>query len=345
MASLECGGRSAGNRTARAQGKDTELLVMTRAGRLTGAIALIGAMALAGCVQQRGDTTSLPTSGVYTVGSPYQLNGVWYYPAEDYSYDESGLASVAEPDSGGRVLTNGEIFDPAELTASHKTLPIPSLARVINLDNGRMVVVRINDRGPPTNGRLIHLSPRGAQLLDFNHSGVGKVRVQILAEESRAIAAAARQGTPAAILAKTDGPAPKAAPRGTVEADGPGAGPTVGKTASAGVVGLAPAPPASVPGAVVAGRFLPAPVVAQAPVSGRERLFVQVGSPANAERANQLRARLAALGQPASVSNTAVGKQRLQRVRVGPLDGVERADTVLNQIIQAGLTEAKIVIE
>jgi rare lipoprotein A len=318
---------------------------MNRWRRLRGGIVSVGVTALAACAPPSVGGPGLPTSGVYAIGKPYQINGAWYYPAEDWRYDESGVASWSGPESHGKTTANGELHDPDELTAAHKTLPMPSLARVINLDNGRSVVVRINDRGPNANGRIIDLSRRGAQLLGFEASGSAKVRVQILAEESRAIAAAARQATPAAILAETDGPAPKPAPRGKVEASGPTNGPTTGADPAASLLKIPDPPPATVAGAVVGGRFVPAPIVAELPVKGRERLFIQVGSPSNAENVNRIRSRLAALGQPASVSAASRGKQSLQRVRVGPLDNVDRADALLDTIIQAGLTEAKIVVD
>jgi len=299
---------------------------------------------LAACAQApTGGGTGLPTSGIYKIGKPYQINGVWYYPAEDFNYDETGVASWYGPGFHAKNTANGEIYDQNELTAAHKTLPMPSLVRVTNLDNGRSVVVRVNDRGPYANGRVIDMSRRGAQLLGFEGSGTAKVRVKILAEETRAIAAAARQGTPAPILAETDGPVPKPVPRARIEVAGP-AGPTTGKP-TVGNVGVTVPPPATVAGSMVAGRFVPAPLVSQMPVRGQENLYVQVGAFGSAENVARARARLAAMGQPANVSSTRSGKLTLQRVRVGPLDSVDRADVVLNQIIQAGLTEAKIVVD
>ncbi len=328
---------------------------MGRWRRLKGGIVLVGVAMLAACAQAPvGGGSGLPTSGIYKVGKPYQINGVWYYPGEDFNYDETGIASWYGPGFHEKATANGELYDQNELTAAHKTLPMPSLVRVTNLDNGRSIVVRINDRGPYANGRVIDLSRRGAQLLGFEGGGTAKVRVQILAEESRVIAAAARQGTPAPILAELDGPSPKPAPRGRIDvtgpANGPGTngptgGPTVGKAPAAGVVGTPVPPPSTVAGAMVGGRFVPSPVVAELPVKGHDHIFVQVGAFGSAENVARARSRLAAIGQPANVTAARTGKQTLQRVRVGPLDSVDRADTVLNQIIQAGLTEAKIVID
>ncbi|AWK87001.1 septal ring lytic transglycosylase RlpA family protein [Azospirillum thermophilum] len=318
---------------------------MARGMGLRAAIVLAGVLALAACAEKPVKPGGLPTSGIYKVGKPYQVNGVWYYPSEDYSYDETGIGSWYGPGFHEKTTANGELYDQNELTAAHKTLPMPSLVRVTNLENGRSIVVRINDRGPFVNGRVIDLSRRGAQLLGYESVGTAKVRVQILAEESRAIAAAARQGTPAPILAETEGPPPKAAPRSKVEVAGASGPVSNGRPASSGVVGAPVPPPSTVPGAVVGGRFVPAPVVVDMPVKSQENIFVQVGAFGSAENVARVRARLAAIGQQAVVTPTMAGRQRLDRVRVGPLQSVDQADSVLNQILQAGLTEAKIVVD
>lgn len=93
------------------------------------------------------------------------------------------------------------------------------------------------------------------------------------------------------------------------------------------------------------GRFVPAPVVAQLPVRAHEAIYVQVGAFGSEENVAKARARLSSIGQRASVSQTRTAGLTLHRVRVGPLDSVDRADTLLTQIIQAGLTEAKIVVD
>lgn len=306
------------------------------------AIVLAGALSLLACAQQpsTGDG-GLPRSGIYKVGKPYQVGGVWYYPAEDYTYDETGVASWYGPGFHTRATANGEPYDENEMTAAHKTLPMPSMVRVTNLDNGRSVIVRVNDRGPFKPGRIIDLSRRGAQLLGFEGSGTAKVRVQILAEESRQLAAAARRNTPPAILAETEGPAPRPAPRARVEvANAPAAAVSTG----AGITATPVPPPATVAGAEVGGRFLPAPQVTDVPVRRSGRLYVQAGAFTVQENASRVRGRVATFGS-AQVSPTVVNGQRFYRVRVGPLADVDRADAVLNQIIQSGLTEAKIVVD
>ena len=130
--------------------------------------------------------------GKYKVGRPYRIDGIWYYPKVDYDYVETGIASWYGPGFHGKKTANGEIYDQDALTAAHRTLPLPSLVRVTNLQNGRSLVVRLNDRGPFKRGRIIDLSKRSADLLEITRQGTAKVRVEILEEESRTLAAVAQ---------------------------------------------------------------------------------------------------------------------------------------------------------
>ena len=116
--------------------------------------------------------------GRYLVGKPYKIAGKWYQPELDKDYDKVGLASWYGPTFHGRMTANGEVFDKAVLTAAHPTMPLPSYARVTNLSNGRSMIVRVNDRGPFHGNRVIDLSSRVADMLDFKSSGTAKVRVQ-----------------------------------------------------------------------------------------------------------------------------------------------------------------------
>lgn len=116
--------------------------------------------------------------GVFKVGNPYQVGGRWYYPSHDPGYNEVGVASWYGPGFHGRKTANGEIFDQYALTAAHKTLPLPSYAYVTNLENGRTVLVRINDRGPYVNDRIIDLSKASADALGYKGAGLSRVRVR-----------------------------------------------------------------------------------------------------------------------------------------------------------------------
>jgi rare lipoprotein A len=141
--------------------------------------------------------------GVYRVGKPYSVAGKVYVPEEDANYRAEGLASWYGDDFHGRLTANGEVFDMAALTAAHPTLPMPCYARVTNLANGKSLVVRVNDRGPYHNNRLIDVSNKAAELLDFKGNGVARVRVEyvgrapIEGSDDVQLMATLRTGTPA----------------------------------------------------------------------------------------------------------------------------------------------------
>src|SRR5690242_21031610 len=116
--------------------------------------------------------------GTYRVGKPYTVAGRVYVPEEDVNYRAEGVASWYGDDFHGRLTANGEVFDMDSLTAAHPTLPMPCYARVTNLNNGKSLIVRVNDRGPYANNRLIDVSNKAAELLEFKSVGVARVRVE-----------------------------------------------------------------------------------------------------------------------------------------------------------------------
>jgi rare lipoprotein A len=133
-------------------------------------------LALAACSSSREPGPA----GIYKLGNPYQINGRWYYPEYDPNYDRVGTASWYGEPFHGRQTANGEIFDRDIVTAAHPTLPLPSLVRVVNLQNRRELVVRVNDRGPFVGDRLIDLSQAAARQLGFEGQGLAPVRVQFV---------------------------------------------------------------------------------------------------------------------------------------------------------------------
>lgn len=156
-------------------------------------------MFVSGCASHNVDLGESPYSqaaaikgqgGTYKVGKPYKIKGTKYYPKEDYNYSEVGIASWYGSDFHNKKTANGEKYDMNTLTAAHRTLPLPSIVRVTNLENGRSLVLRVNDRGPYAKNRIIDISKRGAQLLGYQAQGTAKVRVDLLAEESKALKAA-----------------------------------------------------------------------------------------------------------------------------------------------------------
>lgn len=155
------------------------------------ALVLIGSAALAACATPQpkfaakhpvtGPTPGqMPTGagGKYKVGSPYQVAGVWYSPKEEPGYDQRGLATWYGAEYHLKPTANGEIFDKYALSAAHTTLPLPSIVEVTNLENGRSIKVRVNDRGPFRDGGLIDLSQAAAQQLGFEQQGRANVRVR-----------------------------------------------------------------------------------------------------------------------------------------------------------------------
>lgn len=127
-----------------------------------------------------GQGRRVAAGGIYKIGTPYEIEGEWYYPQEDRTYDNVGTASWYGPKFHGRRTANGEIFDMNLLTAAHPTLPMPIRAKVTNLENGKSVIVRINDRGPFAKDREIDMSRRAAEVLGFQQQGTTQVRVQYL---------------------------------------------------------------------------------------------------------------------------------------------------------------------
>ena len=118
--------------------------------------------------------------GTYKIDKPYKIRGKWYYPKEEKGYDKKGMASWYGPNFHGRKTANGEIFDQYHLSGAHPTFPLPSYARVTNLTNGHSVIIRVNDRGPYSRGRIIDVSSKTADLLEMKHHGTAQVRVQYL---------------------------------------------------------------------------------------------------------------------------------------------------------------------
>ena len=177
-----------------------------------GALAL-GSLALAHCSWPGSDKYSprviedgepVPKGGgVYRVGRPYSINGRTYIPREEPNYRIEGLASWYGPDFHGRLTANGEVYDMHSISAAHTTMPLPSYARVTNLDNAKSIVVRVNDRGPYRRDRVIDLSIGTAKALDFYKRGLARVRVEyvgrapIEGSDDRMLLATLREGVPA----------------------------------------------------------------------------------------------------------------------------------------------------
>lgn len=177
------------------------------------ALPVFGVLLLTGCAESQlmshwAKKVNWPgqeeNAGTYKIGKPYRVGSVWYYPTEDFRMTETGIASWYGPDFHGKRTANGERYDQHELTAAHRTLQMPSLVRVTNLENGRSVVVRINDRGPFAHGRIIDVSKRAAELLGFIGKGTARVRLEVLTRESKQMSEAAKRGIDTSRLTMAD---------------------------------------------------------------------------------------------------------------------------------------------
>ncbi len=261
------------------------------------------------------------------VGPPYQANGRWYVPTPEPGYEQTGTASWYGPTFNGGRTASGETFDQTAMTAAHPTLPIPSLVQVTNLENGREVIVRVNDRGPFVGNRLIDLSQGAAQVLGIENHGTARVHVRYL------------------------GPAPR-----HVNGDGSSAPPS-SVSPSAAVAQSAPVeegpqslrPPPARDSELAGGnddlsgdaaQSAPPPVAAPVSYSGGGAYVVQVGAfsdPANAQRVRQA---VSGAG-PVSVDvrRNAAGAE-LFRVRVGPFASQAEADAARRSVAELGYSEA-----
>jgi rare lipoprotein A len=268
--------------------------------------------------------------GVYKVGKPYDVAGVRYYPKEEPGYNKTGIASWYGDPFHGRRTANGEIYDMNELTAAHKTLPMPVYVRVTNLENGRALVVRVNDRGPFVNGRIIDMSRRGAQLLGFHKNGTAKVRVEVIpppADSNRVLARSK--------ITDEERRAVKAVPQGQV---------SVEELPPPKGIATAPPPEETTTAAKAAGPVSPSEGVRQTAVRGNPAVFIQAGAFRLYENALKLQAQLNGVG-PTEITSVRVDGNEFFRVRIGPMASVDTADQTLDGMIDSGYKLARIVID
>jgi rare lipoprotein A len=242
-------------------------------------------------------------------GPPYQVDGKWYVPAYEPNYDEVGIASWYGPTFHGKASASGEVFDENALTAAHPTLPIPSLVRVTNLENGRSIVVRLNDRGPFVDDRIIDLSRAAGAALDMHGKGTAKVRVQYVGPAPAEANALPAQPIPVQVSAPINTLPPSPAP----------------------YVGRDPLPPlADIP-------------VAAAPSRATEArgYFLQAGSFADLGNAHTLKDKLMTFA-PSSVAAVKVNGSDFYRVMVGPWSSREAAVDAQERLSRSG-TKAIVV--
>jgi rare lipoprotein A len=253
------------------------------------------------------------TSGLRGTEKPYQIRGIWYYPKADPGYDEQGIGSWYGEQFHNRRTANGEVFDMDLPSAAHKTLPLPSIVEVTNLDNGRKMKVRVNDRGPFVDGRIIDLSKAAAQQLGYGRAGVANVRVRYIGpagktpfDERRIIAAAPPPPE------RRYAPPPAAAPI------------------------YVAAPPAEPP------RTAPEPADASPSPSVLASYRVQAGSFANRDNAERAVAQLSEAGE-ASIESIARSQGVLYRVVVDAGSDEGEAFGVRDRVAALGFSDATVL--
>ncbi len=241
----------------------------------------------------------------YKVGAPYQVAGVWYVPAEQPAYEEVGLASWYGDEFNGKPTANGEIFEMNGISAAHATLPMPSIVEVTNLENGKSLRVRLNDRGPFHPGRIIDLSRGAAQELGFFNKGTAQVRVRFIS---------------AAPLVGMDAPTTFAANR---------------------MHALLPAEPsAPVGGADDRPVRFPSQMAAASPAAGG--FAVQAGAFSDRGNAERVAAQLASAGRTDIQPLDRAGG-RLYRVTVGSWVSADEAGAARQKVIALGFAQARVI--
>mgnify|MGYP005849549959 CR=1 FL=1 len=267
----------------------------------------------------------------YLVGEPYRMGGVWSYPREDFALVETGLAT-RHPGPGGFAPTaNGEAWSARRALAAHRTLQLPSAVTVTNLENGRSLTLRVNDRGPAAPGRVIGLSDRAAELLGLPPDGAAQVRIAVDGDRSRAMA----EGGPGR---ETPRIAIATAPRAAVAAESLAPPPGIRAAAAARPVAAEPAS-AAPPGPPPRDVAFSEAVSEGTPQPGR--LFVEAATVSGAIAAAALAARLPG----ARVEAFGPPRDRQYRVRLGPFARVAEADAALERSLAAGVSGARILVD
>lgn len=290
---------------------------------LRAALLALVTLAMAGCSTTSGffpyyhpsrhRHASLPSGagGHHKTGSPYTVNGITYYPLSTaYGYDKTGIASWYGPNFDGGRTADGEWYDMHAMSAASPTLPLPTLVRVTNLENGRQVVVRVNDRGPFVKHRLIDMSYAAAKALGYARKGTARVRVQALAGLQDGPVLANNRPRPTVTPVHRSMPAPR------------------------------PAPAVSTP--------VPSAAVASAGVNtsyAKGAMYVQLGAFASVDNANRLSHSLAGDFRRIGVYRTGNGAIHLYKVWIGPFQDIHNIERTVLSLQSHGIRDTIVVIE
>src|SRR5262245_33252354 len=325
--------------------------------RIAGALLLIACVSACGS-SSRGGAGGVAQRGAYKVGAPYKIDGVWYTPQEEFNHVETRVASWYGPGFHGKSTANGERYDQSERTAAHRTLQMPSIVRVTNLDNGRSTVVRVNDRGPFARSRVIDLSRAAADELDIVRNGTARVRLDQLYAESIgvkdvAIAGGGPSEQMAAVAQASSGrSAPAAAPPPVQMVNyPPPPSPQVVQPAPppppAPIQPAAPQPvwpttPTTTPVAASSGGPTIATLAHGSTMQPTGGFYVQTGAFSTPENAERQRDAVRSYGI-SEISQGSAGGRDVYRVRLGPYTTPDAAGIVADRLKRSGYGDARVV--
>jgi rare lipoprotein A len=328
-------------------------LDLEKSARFCMAVTLLAVVA---ACSSRPHGPSVAQRGMYKVGAPYTIDGVTYVPMEEFQHVETGTASWYGPGFHGKSTANGEVYDQSDRTAAHRTLQMPSVLRVTNLDNGQSTVVRVNDRGPYSRGRVLDVSRAAAEELGMTQNGTARVRIEQLEMESQAMKQialggggpdeqrtaldkyiAGRRGPPAVVATAQAMPPPSPPPVVTVYAPNPRS-PAVAPIEASGSAG------GDAPATLGSGRLTVASIASSItslqPVGG---FYVQTGAFSTVGNAEKQRGLVTSYGST-EISPASSGGREVYRVRLGPYSTQEAAGMVADRLKRSGYGDARVVV-
>lgn len=272
------------------------------------------------------------TAGLRGTQKPYEIKGVWYYPKADPDYDQKGIGSWYGEQFHNRRTANGEIFDMDMPSAAHKTLPLPSIVEVTNLDNGRKMQVRVNDRGPFIGDRIIDLSKAAADQLGYGRAGIANVRVRYVGPAGKATPfEQRRQVASAAPSFPRDEPPPS---KRTYAG---------GLPPAQAAYGPPPPPKAAEPDFMPSNASTPAARTYEpSPVASVSAYRIQAGSFSSRANAERAAARLSDAGE-ASIESIERGQGTLYRVVVKAGPDEAEAFGVRDRVARLGFSDATVL--
>ena len=278
---------------------------------------------------------------MYKVGNPYQIDGVTYVPQEEFNHVETGVASWYGPGFHAKATANGETYDQGDHTAAHRTLQMPSIVRVTNLDNGRSTVVRVKDRGPYARGRIIDMSRAAAEDLQMTGRGTARVRIDQLGPESQTVKEVAMSGggaseQQAALTQLAAGQRGAPAPQTPLPQTPPPLAPPPQE------VLVQAAPPPFSPAASRSGPTI-ASIASGSSQSGGS-FYVQTGAFSTINNATRQRELISSYGST-EIFQASAGGHEVYRVRVGPYTTPDAAGIVADRLKRSGYGEARVVTD